>query len=142
VFTQDYSLFLRLAAQGPFVTIPAPVALCAADAPGRINDGGPQVLHDFNAALFHFLSENPVQRSLARAAAYRGLRRAWRWTVRREGLRLVNPALFRLILAYLSFPRLPLGLLRRSGAGFALSRQVRVSGSGLADSARQQRQPR
>jgi hypothetical protein len=32
----------------------------------------------------------------------------------------------RLILAYLSFPRVSLGLLRQSCAGFALSRQVRI----------------
>lgn len=126
VFTQDYSLFLRLAAQGPFVAVAAPVALCAAEAPGRVNDGGPQVLHDVNAALVHFLRENKVPRRLARAAVYRGLRRAWRWTVRRESRSLVNPALFRLILAYLSFPRIPLGLLRQSCAGFALSRPVRI----------------
>ncbi|HEY1797748.1 MAG TPA: glycosyltransferase [Stellaceae bacterium] len=126
VFTQDYSLFLRLAAQGTFIDVGAPVALCAAEAPGRINDGGPQVLHDVNAALLHFLRETPVPRRMARAAVYRGLRRAWRWTIRREGRRLVNPALFRLALAYLSFPWTPLRLLRQSCAGFALSRKVRI----------------
>jgi glycosyltransferase involved in cell wall biosynthesis len=126
VFTQDYSLFLRLAATGPFIRVAAPVALCAAEAPGRVNDGGPQVLHDVNAALFYFLRENAVPRPMARAAVYRGLRRAWRWTIRREGRRLVNPALFRLVRAYLSFPRVSLRLLRQSCAGFALSRQVRI----------------
>jgi len=126
VFTQDYSLFLRLAGMGPFLRVAAPIALCAAEAPGRVNDGGPQVLHDVNAALFHFLRENPVPRPMARAAVYRGLRRAWRWTTRREGRRLINPALGRLVLAYLSFPRVALGLLRQSCAGLALSRQVRI----------------
>src|SRR5262249_24394759 len=43
VFTQYYSLVLRLAAAGPFVAIDDVVALCPAVAEGRVNDGGPQI---------------------------------------------------------------------------------------------------
>ena len=127
VFTQDYSLFLRLAAAGPFVRVEAPLVLSPLAAPGRINDGGPQVLHDINLALFHFLSEHPMPPAMRRAAVRRGVKRAWRWATRREDVGVLNTPLWLLLRAYLAFPGVPLDLLRRSCAAFAASRPLRLS---------------
>jgi hypothetical protein len=126
VFVQDYSLFLRLAAVGPFVRVEDAVAVPPIAAAGRLNDGGPQVLHDLNLALYNFLSEYPVARPLARAAVRRGVARAWHWTRRREGHGLCNPALLLLLRAYVA-RGVRLDLLRRSCAAFAVSRPVRLT---------------
>lgn len=127
VFTQDYSLFLRLAAAGLFVRVDAPLALSPLAVPGRVNDGGPQVLHDINLALFHFLSEHPMPPAVRRAAVRRGVKRAWRWATRREDVGVLNAPLWLLLRAYLSFPGIPLDLLRQSCAAFAASRPVRLA---------------
>jgi len=127
VFTQDYSLFLRLAALAPFVRVAAPVALMPLAAPGRVNDGGPQVLHDMNLALFHFLRECPVPPGLARPTIRRGLRRAWHWARRREAAGALDPSLLRLLRSYLAASP---ELLHASCVAFTATRAVRVPESG------------
>lgn len=125
VFVQDYSLFLRLAASGPFLRIDAPVALTAR-APGEhLNDGGPQVLHDVNLALYYFLSEHRLPRPLARESVRRGLQRAWHWARRREAATVFDPSFRRLLAAYLPFAAASPEPLRRSCAAFSASRAVR-----------------
>ena len=125
VFVQDYSLFLRLAASGPFLRIDDLVALTAR-APGEhLNDGGPQVLHDINLALYYFLSEHRVPRSLARESIRRGLQRAWHWARRREAATLFDPSFRRLLAAYLPLIGGSPEPLRRSCAAFSASRAVR-----------------
>jgi glycosyltransferase involved in cell wall biosynthesis len=126
VFTQDYSLFLRLAAAGRFVRVGASLVLSPLVVEGRVNDGGPQVLHDINLALFHFLSEHPVPPPVLRATVRRGVKRAWRWATRREDVGLFNAPLWLLLRAYLSFPSVSLDLLRQSCAAFAVSGPVRL----------------
>ena len=64
------------AAVGPDTAIDEVVTLIAGDAPGRVNDSGPQVLHDLTLALAHFLAERPLP---SRVAA-RAIRRATRAT--------------------------------------------------------------
>ncbi|HEX6442662.1 MAG TPA: glycosyltransferase [Stellaceae bacterium] len=125
VFVQDYSLFLRLAATGPFLRIDAPVALSARVPGEHLNDGGPQVLHDINLALYYFLSEHRVSRPLARDSVRRGLQRAWHWARRREAATVFDPAFRRLLAAYLPFHWRSPELLRRSCAAFSASRAVR-----------------
>jgi glycosyltransferase involved in cell wall biosynthesis len=124
VLVQDYSLFLRLATIGPFIRIAAPVALAPSE-PGHLGDSQQQVLHDINLALFYFLSEHSVPRRLAAAAVRRGLKRAWRWAHRREQVPLLDRSLFLMLKGYLSFPRIPLALLRESCAVFSTSRPLR-----------------
>lgn len=126
VFTQDISLFLRLAMVGQFVRLGALVALFPLTAPGRISDGGPQVLHDLNLALFYFLSEQAVPSAVCRALIRRGSKRAWHWARRREGARFVSAPLWLLLRAYLPFPVSSPDLLRRSCVAFSYSRPVRV----------------
>jgi glycosyltransferase involved in cell wall biosynthesis len=125
VFTQDYSLFLRLAARGTFVRVAATIALAPERAAGRVNDGGPQVLHDINLSLAHFLAEHALPAAVARRAVRRALRRAWHWARRREG-GLARAAAARLLAAaYLRRAAAGPGLLRRSCAIFAAGQPVR-----------------
>jgi glycosyltransferase involved in cell wall biosynthesis len=126
VFTQDYSLFLRLAAVGPFVRLGALVALYPLVAADRVNDGGPQVLHDMNLALFHFLSEQTVPPAARRALIRRGVKRAWRWARRREDAHLLSAPSWLLLRAYLLSAPASLDLLRQSCAAFTRSLPVRV----------------
>jgi glycosyltransferase involved in cell wall biosynthesis len=125
VFVQDYSLFLRLAASGPFLRVDAPVALTARAAGEHLNDGGPQVLHDLNLALYYFLSEHKVPRSLARDSVRRGLQRAWHWARRREAATVFDPSFRRLLAAYLPLVGGSPERLRRSCVAFSASQAVR-----------------
>lgn len=126
VFVQDYSLFLRLATAGPFLRVVAPVVL-ALDVPrAHVNDGGPQVLHDLNLALFHFLSEHPPPRRAACAAVRRGLKRAWRWARRREGAPFFDRTFWALARGYVAGPDEMLSLLKQSCTAFTATGTVRL----------------
>jgi glycosyltransferase involved in cell wall biosynthesis len=128
VFTQDYSLLLRLAARGPFVATDAIVALAPTGDADRINDGGPQVLHDCNLTLMYFLSEHHLPGGLARPAIRRALTRASRWARRREGAGLLSRWRLMRLLGGLPVERLQLALLRHSSGAFTVSRRVRRGG--------------
>lgn len=130
VFTQDYSLLLRLATRGPFVAADAVIALAPVTAAGRINDGGPQVLHDCNLALLHFLAEHRLPRSLCGRAVRRALTRAWLWARRRERAAAISRWMVLRLAGWLPIGSLRLALLRRSCAAFTLSRPVRRSSPG------------
>jgi glycosyltransferase involved in cell wall biosynthesis len=123
VFMQDYSLVLRLATQGAFVALAMPIALCPAAAEGRINDGGPQVLHDVNLSVAYFLNEHAVPANLARRAIQRATLRAYRWARRREGAGFFSYWAWLRLLAELPTP--PSDLIRKSCDAFTLSRPVR-----------------
>lgn len=125
VFVQDYSLLLRLAAQGPFVGTDAVVALTPDAAGNRINDGGPQILHDSNLTLLLFLSERKLPAALAAPAVRRALTRAWLWARRREHASLLSRWWLLRLLGWLPCASLRLALLRRSCAAFTLSAPVR-----------------
>jgi glycosyltransferase involved in cell wall biosynthesis len=125
VFVQDYSLFLRLAAAGPFVRLDAPVVVMPHGQRPRLNDGGPQVLHDLNLALFHFLSEHPVAGRLRRRAVRHGVRRARKWARRQEQAAFVGPTLWALLQSYAAPRDRALALLLQSCAAFTTSRPVR-----------------
>ena len=123
VFTQDYSLVLRLATRGSFVASDEIVALCPAMAEGRVNDGGPQILHDVNLSIAYFLDERRVAPSLARNAVRRATTRAYHWARRREGAKLFSYWTWLRLLAELPHPTAE--LVRRSCGAFTLSRRVR-----------------
>ena len=123
VFTQDYSLVLRLATIGSFVRVDAVVALCPAVAEGRVNDGGPQCLHDANLSIAYFLEERPIAPSLARNAVRRATMRAYHWARRREGASFFSYWTWLRILAEL--PRPAAMLVHQSCRAFTLSRTVR-----------------
>lgn len=125
VFTQDYSLALRLATQGAFVALDAVVALCPAVAEGRVNDGGPQILHDINLSLAYFLDEQRLPAALVRKTARRATTRAYHWARRREGAGLFSYWTWLRLLAETPVPAAR--LIRQSCGAFTLSRPVRRS---------------
>ncbi len=127
VFVQDYSLLLRLAARGGFVATSIPVVLHPQSTDLRLNDGGPQLLHDTNLTVVYFLAEHDLPPTMVTRTVRRGVTRAWLWAKRREGASLFSYWYLLRIAAYLPFPRLLPGLLRRSCAAFTLSRSVRLS---------------
>jgi glycosyltransferase involved in cell wall biosynthesis len=92
VFIQDYSVELRLAAQGPFARLQEPVFIAPAAAADRLSDNQAQILHDINLALAHFVSEQPdLPRHLARLGFLRAATRAWAWARRRGGKGFNSP---------------------------------------------------
>jgi glycosyltransferase involved in cell wall biosynthesis len=123
VFTQDYSLALRLATVGSFVESDETVALCPAVAEGRVNDGGPQILHDVNLSIAYFLKEHRLAPSLVRDAVRRATTRAYHWARRREGAKLFSYWTWLRLLAEL--PRPSADLVEQSCGAFIVSRRVR-----------------
>ena len=127
VFVQDYSLLLRLAARAPFVALDTPVVLHPAAPQDRLNDGGPQLLHDTNLTVVHFLAEHVVPPALATMATRRAMTRAWLWAKRREGVTPLSRWYWLRLASYLPLPALRASLLDASCGAFTLSRPVRRS---------------
>ncbi|HEY3920420.1 MAG TPA: glycosyltransferase [Stellaceae bacterium] len=127
VFVQDYSLLLRLAATTPFVALDAPVVLHPSTPQDRLNDGGPQLLHDTNLTVAHFLAEHAMPAPLATMATRRAMTRAWLWAKRREGKGPLSRWYWLRLAAYLPLPGLRPRLLDASCGAFTLSRPVRHS---------------
>ena len=127
VFVQDYSLLLRLSATGPFVALDVPVVLHPSTPDGRLNDGGPQLLHDTNLTVAHFLAEHDLPPALADMATRRAMTRAWLWAKRREGASPLSRWYWLRLAAYLPLPALRPRLLGQSYGAFTLSRSVRRS---------------
>jgi len=127
VFVQDYSLLLRLAARAPFVALDAPVVLHPAAPQDRLNDGGPQLLHDTNLTVAYFLADHAVAPELAAMATRRAMTRAWLWAKRREGATPLSRWYWLRLASYLPLPALRASLLDASCGVFTLSRPVRRS---------------
>lgn len=127
VFVQDYSLLLRLAAKAPFIALDAPVALHPSTPQDRLNDGGPQLLHDTNLTLAYFLAEHEVAPELAAMATRRAVTRAWLWAKRREQAGALSRWNWLRLAAYMSPPRRSSQLIERSCGAFTLHRSVRRS---------------
>jgi glycosyltransferase involved in cell wall biosynthesis len=127
VFVQDYSLLLRLSTLGPFVAIDMPVVLHPETPEDRLNDGGPQLLHDTNLTVAHFLAEHELPEELATMAMRRAMTRAWLWARRREGATPLSRWYWLRLAGYLPLPALRASLLDASCGAFTLSRDVRRS---------------
>jgi glycosyltransferase involved in cell wall biosynthesis len=127
VFVQDYSLLLRLAERASFVALDVPVVLHPATPQDRLNDGGPQLLHDTNLTVVHFLAEHRVPAALATMATRRAMTRAWLWAKRREGVSAFSRWYWLRLASYLPLPGLRARLLEASCGAFTLSRPVRRS---------------
>ena len=127
VFVQDYSLLMRLSTKGPFVATKIPTTLHPQATEGRLNDGGPQLLHDTNLTLLNFLSEHDLPADVFTKTARRSITRAWLWAKRREGASIFSIWYLLRLASYLPSRKLQLALLRRSNAAFTLSRPVRMS---------------
>jgi glycosyltransferase involved in cell wall biosynthesis len=134
VFVQDYSLLLRLAATAPFVALDAPVVLHPTAPQDRLNDGGPQLLHDTNLTVMYFLAEHRLPAALATLATRRAMTRAWLWAKRREGVSALSRWYWLRLAAYLPLAGLQRRLIEASCDAFTLSRPVRRSHSAAPQS--------
>ena len=86
VFSQEYSLTLRLAGRWDFLRIDAPVAYLPVSAPGRISDDAGRQLQRVTLACASYLSEHPqTPARLARLACRRAAGRAWHFSRRHLG---------------------------------------------------------
>ncbi|NVK19879.1 MAG: glycosyltransferase [Methylocystaceae bacterium] len=86
VFSQDHSLFIRLAALGELSQIFHPVCVSPKDEPGRIMNNEAQVVHDATLALAYHVAENPNLNPKHRFAAQKKiLARIWKWAKKHHG---------------------------------------------------------
>lgn len=81
LFVEDFSLVLRLARFGSFCFINNVTCCGPKDDKNRIMIGQKkQLLHDYNAALYYFIKENPdIKLNYKRAACKKALGRAEKW---------------------------------------------------------------
>ena len=84
VFIQDYSIELRLAADGPLVELEDAVFACPLVASDRLSDNQSQILHDASMAAIRFVRDTvyiaPHYRTVA---LQRAAKRAVSWETRR-----------------------------------------------------------
>ena len=119
IFTQDYSLLLRLSWACRFAEVDAPVCFSPVEAPGRVSANQMRMLQDTNLALLYFLSETDgVASSDRRFAMDRALGRAWKWQRRRRGKSHLSRFFWLYLLAWAVPPRLQRPLLASTLAAF------------------------
>lgn len=128
VFAEDFSLALRLARRERVALLDAVTCFGPGDEPGRIMTGRKnQLLHDYNAALYWFLRDNPgLPARLKRLAFRRAAGRAWKWASREEGRGVASAYFWLNVWSYAPFE---CDFARAVGAtlkAFALSRPVRA----------------
>ncbi|HEX3537314.1 MAG TPA: glycosyltransferase [Stellaceae bacterium] len=87
LFTQDYSLLLRLTWQSAVAEVgPMPLAASPIEAPNRVSDNQRRMLRDTNQAILLFLSETQgLPWRYRREATERAFGRAWKWQRRKLG---------------------------------------------------------
>lgn len=92
VFSQEYSLTLRLAAKWDFLKLDATVAHIPRAAPGRLSDNQAKQLKRVTVACASFLRDHPdTPAPLARFACRRAAGRAWKFAHRHLGSGLGSP---------------------------------------------------
>jgi glycosyltransferase involved in cell wall biosynthesis len=92
VFSQEYSLTLRLAGRWDFLRLDAPVAYLPVSAPGRLSDDGGRQLQRVTLACASYLREHPrTPPALARLACRRAAGRAWHFARRHLGAGIGSP---------------------------------------------------
>jgi len=86
LFVEDFSLSLRMALRGTFVSISEFVAYGPSDDDQRLSHDNAQTLHDMNAALSGLLRDHPeLSRRRRNMIARSALGRGWKWARRHEG---------------------------------------------------------
>jgi glycosyltransferase involved in cell wall biosynthesis len=119
IFTQDYSLLLRLSWACRFAEVDALVCFSPVEAPGRVSANQMRMLQDTNLALFYFLSETEgIASSDRRFAMDRALGRAWKWQRRRLGKSHLSRFFWLYLLARAVPPRWQRPLLASTLAAF------------------------
>ena len=120
IFTQDYSLLLRLAWRSEAAEVlGAPVAASPVEAPGRVSANERAMLRDTNKAILLFLNETiEVPWRQRRKAVERAFGRAWKWQHRRLGAGIRSHWFWLYALAKLGPPGLVMPLLESTLAAF------------------------
>jgi len=106
VFSQEYSLTLRLARLGGFLRVDAPIAFLPEHAAGRITSRGKgRQLQRVTLACAHFLRDYPdTAPALRRFALRRAAGRAWLWSRREADGGYFSAPLLPLLLSRLPLP--------------------------------------
>jgi glycosyltransferase involved in cell wall biosynthesis len=92
VYSQEYSLTLRLAGRWDFLRIDAPVAYLPVTAPGRLSDDAGRQLQRVTLACASYLRDHPrTPPALARLACRRAAGRAWHFARRHLGAGIGSP---------------------------------------------------
>lgn len=128
VFTQDYSLELRLTYLARAVAYtPRPLFVAPEAAAGRLSDNEAQILHDLNMAMAGFLEATPGLSVAHKMKAYRRcFGRAWSWARRHNGQTTLSREHRRYLLALLPWNGLSPQKLRESTAAFRVHFPVRL----------------
>jgi glycosyltransferase involved in cell wall biosynthesis len=119
VHSQEYSLTLRLALQGPFLRLPLPVAWLLRDAEGRLSGNEGRQLRRVTMACAHFLRDHPdLPDPVRRFACRRAAGRAWRWQRRHHGAGPLSPWFRRYLAGFLPSHRDPAAFVEACAAAF------------------------
>ena len=131
IFVEDYSLCLRMALYGAFVSIAADVAYGPGDDGARLSFDGAQTLHDMNAALANLLRDQAVfSRSLKNRITRSALGRGCKWARRHENAHVVSRINLLYLLANLRIGSWPListseTMMKAACEPFGRSRDIR-----------------
>lgn len=119
VFSQEYTLTLRLAHRWPFLHWQAPVAFVLADAPGRLSGNQGRQLQRVTVALAWFLRDHPeLSAELKRFACQRAAGRAWKFRSRHHGESITSSWFWRNLRSYLLPPRDAAGFIESCARAF------------------------
>jgi hypothetical protein len=131
IFVEDYSLCLRMALYGAFVSIAADVAYGPGDDGARLSFDGAQTLHDMNAALANLLRDQAnFSRSLKNRITRSALGRGCKWARRHEHAHFVSRINLLYLLANLRIGSWPListseTMMKAACEPFGRSRDIR-----------------
>ena len=119
VFSQEYSLTLRLALQGPFLRVDTPVAWLLHEADGRLSGNTGRQLQRVTLACANFLRDHPaLPRDIRRFACRRAAGRAWRWQKRHRRASVLSPWFARYLLSFLPAQTDPAAFIESCAAAF------------------------
>ncbi|MEE8515359.1 MAG: glycosyltransferase family A protein [Alphaproteobacteria bacterium] len=106
VYSQEYSLTLRLARRWPFLKLNQLVALVLGEGPGRLSGNMARQLQRVTLACANFLEDCPdIGPGLRHFACRRAAGRAWKWRRRIHGAGLASPWFWRNLGSYMPLDR-------------------------------------
>lgn len=120
VFSQEYTLAMRLAVIGDFLRVDAPVAFLPADVAGRLSNDRGRQLQRVTRAVAYFMDDHPeLPWSLKQRMCRRSAGRAWKYARRVEGETwLTSAAFWRQARAFLPVLDDHAGFVERCAASF------------------------
>ena len=105
MFSQEYSLTLRLANLGSFIRLNYPIAILPNIAPGQISEKKNNQIHRVSKVLELFVNENPNLSIFVKLFAVRRLTaRSWRFARRKAKANIFTKWFFFYVLGLLRFP--------------------------------------